>query len=192
MNTFIDNILNWRLWPLFRKEMRQIGRNRKLVAMLVVPPTLNLVLLGFAMNPDVTDLRLGVVDESRTADSREVISAFSESRSFKVAETFASSEALGEALSRGRLDAGLVIDSDFATRRSKGETAEIQFLVDGVDSNTASIAGGYASRIVNALNQDVRIVNRAAVTSGARPRVSLLYNPGLKNSWFIVTGMIGM
>ena len=51
--------------------------------MLVVPPTLNLVLLGFAMNPDVTDLRLGVVDESRTADSREVISAFSESRAFK-------------------------------------------------------------------------------------------------------------
>jgi len=195
MNTFIDNILNWRLWPLFKKEMRQIRRNRKLVAMLVLPPTLNLVLLGFAMNPDVTDLRLGVVDESRTADSREVISAFSESRSFKVAETFASSEALGEALSRGRLDAGLVIDSDFATRRSKGETAEIQFLVDGVDSNTASIAGGYATRIVNALNQNVRVVNRSraqATSRGVVPRVSLLYNPGLKNSWFIVSGMIGV
>lgn len=195
MNTFIDNILNWRLWPLFKKEMRQIRRNRKLVAMLVVPPTLNLVLLGFAMNPDVTDLRLGVVDESRTADSREVISAFSESRSFKVAETFASSAALGEALSRGRLDAGLVINSDFATTRTKGETAEIQFLVDGVDSNTASIAGGYATRIVNALNQNVKIVNRSsaqATSRGVVPRVSLLYNPGLKNSWFIVSGMIGV
>src|SRR5215471_14744559 len=134
MTTFIDNILNWRLWPLFSKELWQIRRNHKLVVMLVIPPTLNLVLLGFAMNPDVTDLRLGVVDESRTADSREVISAFSESRSFKVAETFASSAALGEALSRGGLDAGLVIDADFATRRTKGETAEIQFLVDGVDS----------------------------------------------------------
>jgi len=195
MNQIIENILNWRLWPLFTKEMRQIRRNRKLVAMLVLPPTLNLVLLGFAMNPDVTNLRLGVVDASRTADSREVISAFSESRAFKVAETFVSADALGEALSAGRLDAGLVFDSDFATRRTKGETAEIQFLVDGVDSNTASIAGGYATRIVNALNQNVKIVNRAtgqATSRGVVPRISLLYNPGLKNSWFIVSGMIGV
>src|SRR5262252_9068032 len=184
MNTFIDNILNWRLWPLFRKEMRQIGRNRKLVAMLVVPPTLNLVLLGFAMNPDVTDLRLGVVDESRTADSREVISAFSESRSFKVAQTFASPQALGNALKAGRLDAGLIIASDYAWKRAKGETAEIQFLVDGVDSNTAAIAGGYATRIVNSLNQNVKLVNRDPArpgSSAARPRISLLYNPGLRN-----------
>ena len=195
MSRVIERILDWRLWALFRKEMRQIRRNHKLVAMLIIPPTLNLVLLGFAMNPDVTDLRLGVVDESRTADSREVISALSESRAFKVTSTFASPEALGNALSAGNLDAGLIIGSDFATRRTKGETAEIQFLVDGVDSNTASIAGGYATRTINALNQNLKIVNRAnarAATAGVRPRISLLYNPGLKNSWFIVTGMIGV
>ncbi len=195
MNSIFEKILNWRLWPLFSKEMRQIRRNHKLVAMLVIPPTLNLVMLGFAMNPDVTDLRLALVDESRSADSREVISAFSESRSFKVAGTYTSPEALGDALSEGKLDAGLIIGSDFATNRTKGETAPIQFLVDGVDSNTASIAGGYATRIVNALNQNVKLVNRANAqprVAGVRPRISLLYNPGLKNSWFIVTGMIGV
>ena len=192
MNNFIDNILNWRLWPLFVKEMRQIRRNHKLVAMLVIPPTLNLVLLGFAMNPDVTDLRLGVVDESRTSASRDVVSAFSESRSFKVASVYTSPEALSAALSAGRLDAGLIIDSDFATKRTRGETAEIQFLVDGVDSNTASIAGGYAMRIVNALNQNLRLNQTSLRPARARSRVSLLYNPGLKNSWFIVTGMIGV
>ena len=192
MNSIFEKILNWRIWPLFRKEMRQIQRNRKLVAMLVIPPTLNLVMLGFAMNPDVTDLRLGVVDESRSAESREVISGFSTSRAFKVAGTFASPEALSDALSAGKLDAGLIIDSDFATRRAKGETAEIQFLVDGVDSNTAGIAGGYAMRIVNSLNQNVKLVNCKGVSPGARPKISLLYNPGLKNSWFIVTGMIGV
>ncbi|PWT95379.1 MAG: ABC transporter permease [Blastocatellia bacterium] len=195
MNSILEKILNWRIWPLFRKEMQQIRRNHKLVAMMVIPPTLNLVFLGFAMNPDVTDLRLGVVDESRTAESREVISGFSQSRAFKVTATFDSPEALGDALSRSKLDAGLVIGSDFATQRTKGATAEIQFLVDGVDSNTASIAGGYATRIVNAMNEDVKVINRSNVhraPNGARSRVSLLYNPGLKNSWFIVTGMIGV
>lgn len=195
MNWIINRILNWRTWPLFRKEMIQIRRNHKLVAMLVIPPTLNLVLLGFAMNPDVTDLRLGVVDESRTATSREVISSFSESRAFRVSGTFESTRALGDALTAGKLDAGLVIGSDFATKRTQGEIAQIQLLVDSVDSNTASIAGGYATRIVNSLNQNIKIVNRAnphSPAAGVHPRVSLLYNPGLKNSWFIVSGMIGM
>jgi ABC-2 type transport system permease protein len=191
----LQQLLNWRFWPLFKKELRQIGRNRKLVAMLVLPPTLNLVLLGFAMNPDVTNLKLGVVDESRTAESRELISAFTESRSFRVVGTFESTAALGSALSAGELEAGLIVPSDFARRRAGGETAEIQFLVDSVNSNTASIAGGYATRIVAALNQRVsvkRIDGGASRPSGVLSRITLLYNPGLENSWYIVTGMIGM
>ena len=88
----------------------------------------------------LNNLRLGVVDESRTAESREVTSAFSESRSFQLTGNYRSGAELGKALSRGELDAGLIIGSDFATRRMRGETAEIQFLVDGVNSNTAAIA----------------------------------------------------
>jgi len=198
MKSIINKLRNWRLWPLCLKELRQIGRNRRLVAMLVVPPTLNLVLLGFAMNPEVTNLKLGIVDESRTLESREVVSAFSESRSFQVYQVYESPSALGAALSAGELDAGLVVPSDFAKRRMNGETAEIQILVDGVNSNTAAIAGGYASRIVSALNQKITVVQgpngmpAQASGKGASSRVLLLYNPGLKNSWFIVTGMIGM
>ena len=77
-------IIDQRFWPLFMKELRQIKRNHKLVAMLIMPPTLNLVLLGFAMNPEVKDLRLGVVDESRTSESRALVSAFVRNRSFRV------------------------------------------------------------------------------------------------------------
>lgn len=192
----LEKMLNWRLWPLFAKEMHQIRRNRKLVAMLVVPPTLNLVLLGFAMNPEVTNLRLGVVDESRTAESRELISAFTESRSFRVTGTFESTAELSKALNTGALDAGLVVPSDFARRRAANETADIQFLVDSVNSNTAGIAGGYASRVISALNQKISLVrkdqNESAGPRGVLQRISILYNPGLDNSWFIVTGMIGM
>lgn len=201
MKALIEKLFNWRFWPLVVKELHQIRRNRKLVAMLVVPPTLNLVLLGFAMNPEVTNLRLGVVDESRTAESRDLVSAFTESRSFRIKKYYESTSALGSALSAGELDAGLVVPADFATQRARGETAEIQFIVDGVDSNTAGIAGGYATRIIAALNQNIALVKRAQNASAAAPqarsksvipRVSLLYNPGLENSWFIVTGMIGM
>ncbi|HEX7318204.1 MAG TPA: ABC transporter permease [Pyrinomonadaceae bacterium] len=192
-------LTNNRFWPLFMKELRQIKRNHKLVVMLIMPPTLNLVLLGFAMNSEVKNVKLGVVDYSRTAESRELVSAFVESGSFKIAETFGSTEELGRSLSAGNLDAGVVVPHDYARLRARGQTAEVQIFVDGVDSNRAGIAAGYAMRVVAALNE--RSANRGGVavrtsnaSSGAlvEPRVAVLYNPGLRTSWFIVTGTIGI
>ena len=189
-----------RFWPLFMKELRQIKRNRKLVVMLIMPPTVNLVLLGFAMNPEVKNVQLGVVDYSRSAESRELVSAFVESGSFQIAAQYDSSEALGRALSAGELDVGIVVPQDFARLRARGQTAEAQILVDSVNSNRAGIAAGYAARVVSALNQKLMreaVAVSASDSGGARmgvaePRVSVLYNPGLRNSWFIVTGTIGM
>ncbi|OLE97760.1 MAG: hypothetical protein AUG75_04350 [Cyanobacteria bacterium 13_1_20CM_4_61_6] len=226
--------------------------------MLVIPPTLNIMLFGFALNPEVKNLRLGVVDESRTIESRELVSAFVESRSFAVTGYYASSDELGLALSAGELDAGLVVPFDYAKQRERHQPVVIQFLVDAVNSNTAAIATGYASRIIVALNQKIAqsqqqpIAAQSATplttttsnaiasntpgpnttdssnagtssdtaTSQSQPttpspttpappvvlniggppiaranissRVTLLYNPGLQNAWFIVTGMIGL
>jgi ABC-2 type transport system permease protein len=188
----LDRLLNWRFWPLFFKELNELRRNRRLIGMMLVPPTLNLVLLGFAMNPEVTDLRLGVIDESRTAESRELISAFTESKSFVPAGQFSSIDELSRALSKGELDAGLVIQSDFAEKRMRREVAEVQLLVDSVDSNTGDIAGGYAARIISALNEKIAVTKTGVQPARAYSRVSLFYNAGLENSWFIVTGMIGM
>jgi drug efflux transport system permease protein len=202
MRSFIDNFRRWRIWPLFLKELRQIKADKKLVVSLILPPTLQLVIFGFALNPEVTNLRLGVVDESRTAASREVISAFVESRSFNVAEQFKSSDELGQALSAGKLDAGLIIPADFAKQRERRETAHAQLLLDAVNSNTAGIAGGYAARIIAALNERIaqktpavslQIEGGAASVRGQIvARIALLFNPGLESAWFIVTGVLGI
>src|SRR6185295_18377039 len=199
------------------KEFHQIRRNRRLVILLIIPPTLNIVLFGLALNPTFENLRLGVVDYSRTAESRELVSAFQEGLVFQTKAYYASTNELGDAISRGDLDAGLVIPRDFAEKRARRETVEVQLLVDAVNANTATIAGGYAARIVAGLNQkialsqpprtpqtplssgpandqplslttNVPIPARAIVT----PRLTLLYNPGLKSAWFITTGMIGL
>ena len=74
----ISRIFNLRLWSLFIKEFHQIRRNRRLVILLIIPPTLNIILFGFALNPDFENLRLGVVDYSATPESRDLISAFTE------------------------------------------------------------------------------------------------------------------
>lgn len=202
MKNIINVIRRWRLWPLFMKELRQIKSDKKLIISLILPPTVQLVIFGFALNPEVTNLRLGVVDESRSAVSREVVSAFTESGSFRIANHFNSSEELGQALSAGKLDAGLVVPADFAKQRQRGETARVQLLLDAVNSNTAGIAGNYAARIINALNERMAADSPAVslqTEGGAMSirgklitRVALLFNPGLESSWFIVTGVLGI
>ena len=208
----LNLLLNLRIWALFVKEFHQIRRNRRLVVLLVIPPTLNIILFGLALNPTFENLRLGVVDYSRTPESRELISAFTEGLVFKTNSYYASSEELGQAISRSELDAGLVVPRDFAEKRARRETVEVQLFVDAVNANTATIAGGYAARIIASLNQKIAISqpprpqpitdspeagNTSFVTNPAgrptvTPHLTLLYNPGLKSSWFITTGMIGL
>lgn len=202
MKSLIDKIRSWRLWTLFMKELRQIKADKKLVVSLILPPTVQLIIFGFALNPEVTNLRLGVVDESRTAASREVASAFVESRSFTVAAYYESSEELGQALSAGGLDAGLVIPGDFARQRKRRQTAPIQLLFDAVNYNTAGTAASYAGRILAAFNerqaQESPAVSlqveseRASKPAKLAARVALLFNPGLESAWFIITGVLGI
>jgi ABC-2 type transport system permease protein len=104
----------------------------------------------------------------------------------------------------------LVVPRDFAEKRARHETVEVQLLVDAVNANTATIAGGYAARIIASLNQriaraapprsmsdrpdstDISMVTTPAARATVTPRLTLLYNPGLKSSWFITAGMIGL
>src|SRR5437762_651809 len=74
-----------RLLALLGKEFRQIRRDRRLQISLIVPPTLQLLLFGFALDATVSNLRLGIVDDSKSPESRELIALMSESRSFRAA-----------------------------------------------------------------------------------------------------------
>src|SRR6266571_1297680 len=97
-----------RLWSLFIKEFHQIRRNRRLVIMLIIPPTLNIALFGLALNPNVENLRLGVVDYSQTPESRDLISAFTEGLVFRIDGYYPSPDDMGWLMGKGDLDAGLV------------------------------------------------------------------------------------
>jgi ABC-2 type transport system permease protein len=202
----ISRAFNLRLWSLFIKEFHQIRRNRRLVILLLIPPTLNIILFGFALDPDFENLRLGVVDYSATPESRELVSAFAEGLVFRVNRYYASPRDMGAAIGKGDLDAGLVIPFDFAKRRLRREPAEVQLIVDAVNANTATIAGGYAARIIGSLNQKIGYSQsqQQSITEGVSvtlapsaratitPHLTLLYNPGLKSAWFITTGVIGL
>jgi ABC-2 type transport system permease protein len=212
----LRRLVRGRFWALALKELRQIRRDRRLVISLIVPPTLQILLFGFALDAEVRDLRLGIVDESRTPESRDLISALSENRTFRLAGSYPTSTALERGLSTGRLDVGVVVPYDFARLRARQRPATVQVLLNAVNANTAQIAQGSVEGAVGWLNARLEATRPpAGASSAAMPpaadeageppavaasrvgpagveiRTAFLYNPGLVNTWFTVTGVLG-
>lgn len=192
-----------RVSALFRKELGQIRRDRRLAMSLIVPPVLQLTLFGFALSARVENVRLGVVDESQTKESRELISVLTESRSFQSAGYFFSVDQLGEALSNGSLIAGVVIPSDFARDLQRGRPTTVQFLLNATNANSAAISQGYAEAVIQNYNAHLKsegiqpsFRKMSGGGSSGNGQASLhpafLFNPGLKDSWFITTGVLGL
>ena len=176
-----------RFWALALKELRQIRRDRRLTLSLIVTPVLQVLLFGFALDSEVRNLRLGVVDESRTPESRALISTLTENPTFRLAGAYATPTVMGEALAIGRLDVGVVIPYDFIRLRKRGQPATVQVLLNAANANTAQISQGYVENAVAWLNRDLV----GAPAAPVELRAAYLYNPGLVNVWFIVTGVFG-
>jgi ABC-2 type transport system permease protein len=199
----IERIFNHRLRALIRKEFAQIRRDRRLAISLVLPPTLQLLLLGFALSTTVANLKLGAVDDSRTPESRELIALLSESKSFRLVNYYSSVDQLGSAIGRGTIDAGVVIPYDYSRDLHRGRPVTVQFILNAMNANTAAISQGYAEGVIQSYNAGLRgsgihanFQQISAPDIGRRGQVQLhpayLYNPGLKDSWFIVTGVFGL
>jgi ABC-2 type transport system permease protein len=198
-NSFLGN----RMLALIRKEFRQILRDRRLAMSLILPPTLQLLLFGFALNATVSNLRLGVVDDSRTPESRELAAIMTESKAFRPAGTYLDVNEMGKQIANGKLDAGLVIPYDYARDLQRGRPATVQVLLNAMNSNTATIGQGYAQGVIASYNQTLTGEGiHARFQEIAAPNVSrlgsvllrpaYLYNPGLEPTWFIVTGVLGV
>jgi ABC-2 type transport system permease protein len=148
----IDRILSSRFWALFKKEFAQILRNRQLVIQLLVPPTVFLMLFGFALNPDFQDLKVGITDYSNSRASREFIEIFNQTNAFVISQYYANEKQMTADLSTGKLTVGITIPPEFANDIARDRTTQVQALFDAVDANTASIASAYLSQLVSDYN----------------------------------------
>jgi ABC-2 type transport system permease protein len=203
MKRLIERLLNHRVRALMKKEFTQIRADRRLMATLTIQPAIQLLLLGFALSATVSNLRLGVVDDSRTPESRALVSAVTESKSFRLAGSYLSVNDLGGALSRGELDAGAVIPYGYSRDDKRGNPTTVQFFLNGVNANTAAIGQGYAETVIASYNrtlggQGLHATYRPVAISELSHRGQVLlhpaylYNPGLDGSWFLVTGVFGL
>jgi ABC-2 type transport system permease protein len=176
-----------------RKELLQLRRDRRTLPMVFVAPVLQLLIFGYAATQDIKNVRLAVVDQSRTALSRDITRALGASGIFRV---FAvpDREAVQSEMVKGNATVGLVLpaglERGFATLTNPG----IEVYADGSEPNTAVVAAGYTSRIIARVLQE-RLAARHPMLSlqppvRAIPRV--LYNPDLRSRNFMVPGVLVM
>lgn len=186
-----------RTWAVARKEFLHILRDPRSLVMALALPLLMLVLFGFALTLDIDRIPTIICDGDRTPESRDLISRFQGSRYFQIVSFVDDSRAIEDAINRNQCLLGIVILDDFAGHLLSGHEAQVQLLLDGSDSNTASIALGYARSLLQ--EHDVALRNETqnrrgagSVSAAVRPSLRIWYNPDLKSKNYIVPGLIAV
>lgn len=186
-----------RLYVMLMKEFLELKRDRWAIFRLVVPLALQVIVYGCAATFTVSHVATAVLDLDHSAASRGLISHFTATGRFNIVDTATTQAQITHDIDTGAATVAIVIHAGFAKRLLNGQTAPLQVIVDGTNSNTALIALGYISQIV-AKFQASTMHNAIAATSSAAPgtiAVSLQerpwFNQGLEDRWFFLPGVIG-
>ncbi len=186
---------------LLIKECRQIRRNWRMIVQLTIPPTLVLIVIGYALNPEVKHLPTALVDLDGGAAAREISRRLDGTEAFDIVRNFVSLKDARIALENREAYLAVVLPPNLSSEIASGRPAELQVLMDAVIANSAFIAGGYLQQIIESYSLDLlehrsARISASASAPAALPRIDLqataLYNPGLLFSWYYITGIMAV
>src|SRR5271165_2976606 len=192
-----------RILEIMRKEFRQTLREPRMRTMLFIPPLVQLLVFGFAVNLDVENARMAWMDQDRTPESRDLLARFEGSHRFTVEATPGNEEEVHKLLDGGDVDCVVRVLPGFARDIMHHRQTAVQVLVDGTNSNTASIVSNYASSIISNFAADTmttenreKLVGRTMngpVHAGI-PQVNLRsrvwFNADLRSRNYFVPGIV--
>jgi drug efflux transport system permease protein len=186
-----------RAWAVARKEFLHVLRDPRSLAMAIAMPMLLLLLYGYALTLDVDNVPTVVWDQSNMPASRDFISQFGGSRYFSIEGYAWSYPELDREIDSGRALVVLVVPRNFADQVRPGRPASVQLIVDGSDSNTATLAVTYADAVTRAYSQNLslREIRRQGGTAPAAPldfRPRIWFNPELESRNYIIPGLIAV
>jgi len=180
---------------VYRKEWRQIRRDRRTLMTIVFVPAFFLLLYGYALNWDIKHIALAVQDRDQTAESRALVAAFVNSGYFdRVADAW-SPDAIDRLLDLNAARAVLVVPEGFGRDRAAGRTPQVQLLINGENANTATTVMGYAGNIVRSAGlPQPATLDPPFAPRDPQPAIAveprIWYNPELRSTLFLVPGLI--
>jgi ABC-2 type transport system permease protein len=176
-----------------RKEFLHILRDARSLVMALALPMLMILLFGYALSLDVDRIPTIVYDSDQSPESRELISRFQGSRYFHILGTATGYDTIEHKIDTDECMLGIVIPQHYARNVLSGGSPQVQLLFDGSDSNTASIALGYANSIVLPYAAGLRAHSlTGAMKAPVDARLRVWYNSQLKSKNYIVPGLIAL
>lgn len=186
-----------RVFAIIRKEFVHIIRDPRSLAMAIAMPVLLIFLFGSSLSLDVDKVPLVIWDQNRTSDSREYISRFTGSRYFLLSGYVNSYEEIEQSIDKREAMLALIIPTDFSRKLETGRKADAQLIVDGSDSNTATIAIGYAKTVTDSYTSSLMLKTaqrqgewKVGIPLEAKPRIWFNQNMQAKN--YIIPGLIAV
>jgi ABC-2 type transport system permease protein len=186
-----------RLRQMLIKEFIQLLRDPRARFGLLVPSLLQVLIYGYAATFELHHVRIAVLDEEHSYESRDLLSRFESNGHFQLTATLDNRHQISNLIDRGKVTLAIQILPGFSELLRKGQTAPVQIILDGSDSNTALIALGYINEITNSYGQEYardNMMRTAPEIAVHLPEVELArrpwYNPNLESKWFFVPGTI--
>jgi len=186
-----------RIYTLLVKEFLQALRDPRMRAVIFLAPVVQLIVFGYAVTMDVKNIRTVVYDLDRTPESRELLSRFFASGYFKPVEYVSHVNRIRDLMDRGKTDTAIQINRGFSAKLTAYEKVSIQMILDGTDSNTASIVTAYTAQIIQKYNRDLAIEavglpEGASLNKGIDLRSRAWFNVNLESRMFVIPGVVAL
>ena len=195
-----------RVGVILRKEFIQVLREPRMRGLLFIPPLLQLIIFGYAVTLDVDNARIAWMDNDGTPESRALLARFEGSGRFQLVATPRSEQDVQNILDHGEAHAVVRVLPGFARNLARNQSAEVQVLLDGTNSNTASLVSAYAAGVIADFSNDVlpnqtkndqtiKLMVRspggapATMAAQAQPSTRVWFNPDLRSRNYFVPGV---
>ncbi len=175
-----------RITPIVRKEFIHIVRDFRTLIIIFIMPVAMLMIYGYAINMEIQNIDLAVMDYSRSPASRDLVRAFDGSRFFTVRETHGGIAQIGDLFQSQQAKLVLIIPRDFGETIERPLPTSVQLLIDASDSNAAQAIRNYSDAVLMGFNTE------RGLASSFDVQTAIQYNPTLKSSYFFVPGLVAL
>jgi ABC-2 type transport system permease protein len=191
---------------LFWKELIELKEDPRLLAVVIVAPIIQLLMLGYAATTDVQNVPVAVADADQSAESRRLVEQFTASRNFTVVDVVSAPQDVDGFLERGRAWMAIVIPRGYGAALAAGEPQAVQIVADGSDANSTSIGMSYARNLIAGYGAAIAASRgRAAPAGSSAPRrmapdgpgglesrIRIWFNPELESRDFMIPGILAL
>ena len=182
-----------RILTLVAKEFAMILRDPRSRIVVIGPPIIQFIVFGYAATFDLTDVPYAVLDDAHTVESRQLLARFEGSPSFELERVLQSARQIPDVINPADVALVIHIPSDFSDKLHNGQTAKVQVIADGRNSNVASVALGYVTGIVQSFNAELAV---NSVNGPPQPALQLVgrawFNENLESRWYVISALGGV